>query len=148
MYEPIIHGCLRRIYRVGICPVLEVSITYPRLLADCPDEALPFAVARFNHAYLRMAEGILTWSGGTLLTSVEDAFREAGAAASYGFDRRVVDCRMTAEAEDEAGHLLVTRTISVGSRRGSIPVQRREGRDLWCCPELVLCARKKMGHNP
>ncbi len=148
MYEPITHCQLHRIFRVGICPVLEVSVTYPRLQADCPEEALPLAVARFNRAYLRMAEGILTWSGGALLSSVEDAFREAGTAASFRFDRRVVDCRMTVEAGETGRYLLVTRTLSVGSRRGSIPVQSRKGMDRWRNPGLVLCACKKIESDP
>ena len=137
------HRQLRRIFRVGACPVLEVTVTYPCLGADFPEDALSPAMHRFDQAYLRMAEGVINWCGGAPLAEAEAAFREAGAGAGYRFDRRLVICEMIVtpvNPEDpRRARLEVCRTVRTGSRRGSILEKTRTGKDIWRLRDLTLC---------
>ena len=151
------HSVIRRIHRVGACPVLEVAVTYPILSAGELSsgelssgeisleelslgeggEALP--LTRFNEAYRAMAEAWLAWVESTLLPQVKEDFAAAGSGAVYGFDRRVAVCEMRVEAfPPEGGTLTVVRTLRLASRRGSVKEVCRRETDEWRWPELTL----------
>ncbi len=141
------HRRLHHIFRVGACPVLEVTVTYPCLGADLPEDALSPAITRFDQAYLRMAEGVLNWCAGEPLAEAEAAFRAGGAGAGFRFDRRFVTCEMTVTPggpeEQKDATLQVCRTLRMGSRRGEILETTRTGKDVWRIPELTLCRQPK-----
>ncbi len=153
----ITHCHARRTCRVGACPVLEVTVTYPALCSAAPDtEELPPSVTRFNEAYRTMAENLLEWAQGSLCEAAMADFNAAGAGAAYRFDRRMVVCNMTASCpasadNAEAPCLIVTRTLRMTSRRGEVPEKRLVASDLWRWPELTLCpagrrrGRRKLG---
>lgn len=139
------HSRIRRIHRIGVCPVLEVEITYPRLDTDRSEtgEVSP-AVTRFNEAYRVMAENLLAFAEGGILTAAEADFTAAGETAAYRFDRRTVICDMIAVSDDSAPNgLVVTRTLRVGSRRGTIAEQRISAEDRWRLPELTAVPKKE-----
>ena len=141
------HSVVRRIHRVGACPVLEAAVTYPILSAgerssgelsfEEGGEALP--LTRFNEAYRAMAEAWLAWVESTLLPQVKEDFAAAGSGAVYCFDRRVAVCEMRVEAfPPEGGALTVVRTLRLASRRGSVGEVCRREADEWRWPELTL----------
>lgn len=138
---------LRRTFREGACPILEAAVSYPCL---CGEDALgqtPLSeITRFNEAYAGMAEAFLQWVEGTLLETARHAFREAGPGAGYSFDRRTVDCRMTAAfAGEPPERLYVRRYLRVGSRRGECVERARTETDIWYIPELSLRQIRKDG---
>lgn len=141
MQVSVTYARLRHVFRVGACPVLEVTVIYPCLKGGDPAERpadLP-SVLRFNQAYRRMAEGILRWSGGAPLEEAEAAFRAGGPGAGFRFDRRLVICEMTADVTADTARLRVSRVLRVGSRRGEASERFREGEEIWRLPELTLC---------
>lgn len=138
---------LRRTFRMGACPILEVTVSYPCLGdEDARKQMPPPGIARFNEAYAGMAEAFLQWVEGTLLETARHAFREAGPGAGYSFDRRTVDCRMTAAfAGEPPERLYVRRYLRVGSRRGECVERARTETDVWRCPGLTLRHIRKDG---
>lgn len=159
------HCTLRRLVRVGACPVLEVCVTYPVLsFAEDGDAAARPAVARFNEAYRAMAEAFLAWATDGPAREAVEAFSAAGAGAVYRFDRRMLLCHMTVEVASDADggtagnaapvdgrrYLRVKRSVSVGTRRGlqaaprqDAPRQSVEEIDLWRWPSLTLASKTK-----
>lgn len=139
------HCRLHRICRVGACPLLEITITYPCL---CPPEGegIGSAVDRFNTAYRTMAEKLMAWGEGALYEGVLVEFEAAGAEAVYGFDRRLLVCDMSAafseqgEGEGEGTTLTVTRILRLSSRRGGAEERGISASDRWRLPSLTLCA--------
>ena len=146
------HIC--RTCRVGACPVLEVTVTYPVLSLSIPDtETVSPAVTRFNEAYRTMAENLLAWAQGSVCEAATADFMAAGAGAAYRFDRRLVTCHMTAafvpsKENAEVRYLVVTRPLCMTSRRGEVPERRLTATDLWRWPELTLCpAGRRQGRR-
>lgn len=147
----------RRLFRVGACPVLEVSVTYPRLDAD--SIAAASSVARFNETYRAMAEAFLAWAESAPAEEAKAAFAAMGASAPYRFDRRALTCDVTAiwhgsaravkgrdgEAEGEEGCtvLTVTRTARLTSRHGEVGERSLTAVDEWRWPELTLLPRPR-----
>ena len=152
MSPTITHRTLRRIFREGVCPILEVTCSYPCLGGSSDsEEGEPLApeAVRFNDAYGRMAEGFLRWVEGEPLEAARLAFREAGSRAVHSFDRRTVACDMTAALPEKAGELWVTRRLRTGSRRGGAVERERIETDVWRWPELTLrIPRKKQVFRP
>ncbi len=135
----------RRLLREGICPILEVTVTYPWLESETP------AAARFNRAYRDAAESFLEWAEVTPYEEAKAAFASLGAAAPYRFDRRVLTCAMTAafqdypegaEGEARPTRLTVTRAACLTSRRGEVPERRVAEVDLWRWPELTAAGTR------
>ena len=126
----------RRLRRVGACPILEISVTYP-VLEEGEGALLPPAVARFNRAYADMAEALLSWADGAPADAAVEAFWAMGEGAMFRFDRRVVTCEMTVE-ETHADRLTVRRALTVTTRRGSGEGEEMVARDVWRLPELTL----------
>lgn len=127
---------LRRLYRVGACPILEVTVAYPRLT----EEASP-AVTRFNETYRAMAEGFLAWGDAAPREEAEAAFCALGASAPYRFDRRALSCSMSAAlsgAEGKPARLSVTRTLRLSSRRGEMTEVSLSETNVWRWPELTV----------
>lgn len=130
------HLCERRLIRVGACPVLEITVTYPALSGE--DPACPAEV--FNSTYRRMAEAFLYWGESAFGALAAGDFAEAGAGAGYRFDRRVLVCRMEAdmEGDGDGGRIRVTRSVWSGTRRTGQGTVLPEAVDLWRYPELTL----------
>ena len=159
MSPTITHRTLRRTFREGACPILEVTCSYPCLGVESalgeavqgPEEGkslLP-EVARFNEAYGRMAEDFLRWAGGEPLETAQCAFWAAGPSAVHSFDRRTVACDMAASLSEKMGELWVTRCLRTGSRRGGAVERERIETDVWRWPELTLrVLRKKQVFRP
>ena len=80
----------RRLTRVGVCAVLEVTVTYPHIPHESP------AAARFNEAYRSMAESFLAWADTAPAEEARASFAAMGSTAPYRFDRRILTCSMTA----------------------------------------------------
>lgn len=139
------HECIRRTYRVGACPVLEVSISYPCFFPDPDYEGeLPRNVTRFNQAYRAMAENLAAWGDTTLREIAEADFSAAGSGAAYCFDRRLMSCLMEAVwEEDERAALTVTRSLRLCSRRGTILPRELTAADRWLWPSLTLLERRE-----
>ena len=121
----------RRLVRVGACPILEVTVTYPRI----PDGTSP-TVIRFNETYRAMAEGFLAWAEATPAEEAKAAFAAMGSAAPYRFDRRILTCDMTASIESPA-RLTVTRNVTLKSRRGELAERTVTAADRWRLPEMT-----------
>lgn len=136
------HCSLRRMYRRGACPLLEVKITYPRLCPAEDGKAMTEGMARFNEAYGQMAEGLMGWAEGTLCPRAEADFEAEGAGAAYRFDRRVLTCRMDAALSfAESGEITgvaVTRTLCLTTRHSGETGGGLTATDLWRGPELTL----------
>ena len=142
-YLYLTHDTTHRIHRVGACPVLELTVTYPRI--GIADGEASSAVERFNEAYRTMAENWLAWAESVLLSEANEAFAAEGAGASYRFERRVAVCQMSAsELPAEGECLTVTRTLRLTTRRGGQGEKRRSGGDRWRWPSLTLSE----GRNP
>ena len=122
---------LRRLTRVGACVVLEVTVTYPHI----PEGDSP-AVARFNAAYLDMAERLLAWSDTVPAEEARAAYAALGSAAPYRFDRRVLICDMAVGIPSPA-LMTVTRTATLKSRRGGLAERTIVSTDSWRLPELT-----------
>ena len=120
----------RRLTRVGVCAVLEVTVTYPHIPHESP------AAARFNEAYRSMAESFLAWADTAPAEEARASFAAMGSAAPYRFDRRILTCSMTAEALSQR-LLTVTRTVTLKSRRGELTERRITAVDGWRIPELT-----------
>lgn len=120
----------RRLTRVGVCAVLEVTVTYPHIPHESP------AAARFNEAYRSMAESFLAWADTAPAEEARASFAAMGSAAPYRFDRRILTCSMTAEALSQR-LLTVTRTVTLKSRRGELTEQKITAVDGWRIPELT-----------
>ena len=135
------HSRIHRVYRRGVCPVLEVTVTYPVL--DTCGETPSSAILRFNEAYRAMAEGYLSWAEGDLLERVTEEFETAGVGAVYRFDRRRAACSMVASVSPfPQAHLLVARTVSLEGLGGRSSTQVSE--DTWRRPDLTLAAVRGM----
>ena len=130
------HLCERRLIRVGACPVLEITVTYPILSGE--DPACPVEV--FNSAYRRMTEAFLYWGETAFGELAAGDFAEAGSGAGYRFDRRVLVCRMEADMAEEGdgGRIRVTRSVWSGTRRTGQKTVLPEVVDVWRLPELTL----------
>ncbi|MBO5511627.1 MAG: hypothetical protein J6B24_07840 [Clostridia bacterium] len=128
---------LRRLTRAGACVVLEVTVTYPHIR-----EGESPAVARFNAAYLDMAERFLAWSDTAPAEEARAAYTALGSAAPYRFDRRVLTCDMTA-ALPSPDCLTVTRTATLKSRRGELAERTVTATDSWRLPELTAVRSPK-----
>ncbi len=136
------HSVVRRIHRVGACPVLEATVTYPCLSVEEGGEAP--SLTRFNEAYRAMAEAWLAWVESALLPAANEAFTAEGAGASYRFDRRVAVCEMKVETlTPEGAYLIVERTLRLTSRRGSAGEVCRRERETWRWPELTLVGENR-----
>ena len=137
---------VRRILRVGSCPVLDVRVTYPCLsIPEGEGEGSTAAVHRFNEAYREMAEGVLAWAEGDPAASARAAFFAEGEGAAYRFARYVLTCAMTAapaDAERGEGELWVTRVLSLRVGRGE-EMALSEERDVWRLPALTLRAGRR-----
>lgn len=133
----------RRLTRVGVCAVLEVTVTYPHIPHESP------AAARFNEAYRSMAESFLAWADTAPAEEARASFAAMGSAAPYRFDRRILTCSMTAEALSQR-LLTVTRTVTLKSRRGELTEQKITAVDGWRIPELtaVKIPRKRIDDRP
>ena len=133
----------RRLTRVGVCAVLEVTVTYPHIPLESP------AAARFNEAYRSMAESFLAWADTSPAEEARASFAAMGSAAPYRFDRRILTCSMTAEALSQR-LLTVTRTVTLKSRRGELTEQKITAVDGWRIPELtaVKIPRKRIDDRP
>lgn len=127
---------LRRLHRVGACPILEISVTYP-VLGEGEGDPLPPAVARFNKAYADMAEALLSWADGAPADAAAEAFRAMGEGAMYRFERRLLICEMTVEGSS-ADRLTVRRTLTATTRRGGGEGEELIARDIWRLPSLTL----------
>ena len=139
----LIHVTIRRIHRLGACPVLEVTVTYPAWIADRGE--LSPAAERFNTAYRTMAEHLLAWAEETVLPTVIEAFAAEGATAAYRFDRRLLTCTMQGELggalSDESRRLTVTRELRLTRRRDTSAAKASRTTDSWLWPELTLARR-------
>ena len=136
------HPCERRLIRVGACPVLEITVTYPALEGDEPEEA----VAAFNDGYRRMAEAFLYWGEHALGERVAGELEAEGAGAAFRFDRRLLICAMEGQILEEGGRtiLRVQRSLRLTSRRGSVEEHALPpAEDIWRIPELTLCSRRQ-----
>jgi hypothetical protein len=147
----------RRLFRVGACPVLEVSVTYPRLDAEAVASA--GSVARFNETYRALAEAFLAWAETAPVEEAQAAFAAMGASAPFRFDRRVLTCDVTAEWQgkdriakgkdaetwegDGCAVLAVTRTARLIGRRGEVEERSLMAVDEWRWPELTLLPRRR-----
>ena len=133
----------RRLTRVGVCAVLEVTVPYPHIPHESP------AAARFNEAYRSMAESFLAWADTAPAEEARASFAAMGSAAPYRFDRRILTCSMTAEALSQR-LLTVTRTVTLKSRRGELTEQKITAVDGWRIPELtaVKIPRKRIDDRP
>lgn len=148
------HCEIHRILRAGACPILEVTVTYPRLGGDedgaveaCPAAETFPAAARFNEAYGTMAQNLTEWATGSLFESALADFNGEGSGAAYRFDRRLVICDMVGEfstCEDGVlSELTVNRTLRLTSRRGSVPERHLTATDRWSLPALTLRPRRR-----
>ena len=126
----------RRLRRVGACPILEISVTYP-VLEEGEGDLLPSAVARFNQAYADIAEALLSWADGAPADAAAEAFWAMGEGAMFRFDRRLICCDMTVE-ERSADRLTVRRTLTLTTRRGGGEGEEMVARDVWRLPTLTL----------
>ena len=133
----------RRLTRVGVCAVLEVTVTYPHIPHESP------AAARFNEAYRSMAESFLAWADTAPAEEARASFAAMGSTAPYRFDRRILTCSMTAEILSPR-LLTVTRTVTLKSRRGELTERRITAVDGWRIPGLtaVKIPRKRIGDCP
>ncbi len=145
----------RRWYRVGACPVLEVSVTYPHLTVreGAEGEISPVDVGRFNDAYARMAEAFLPWAEGDPAREAAEAFGTMGAGAAYRFDRRLVLCKMTVSSvqrspSDTVGYVRVVRRVSMGRRREEEHEKNLLHEDIWRFPDMTLVRRCPRGLAP
>lgn len=120
----------RRLTRVGVCAVLEVTVTYPHIPHESP------AAARFNEAYRSMAESFLAWADTAPAEEARASFAAMGSTAPYRFDRRILTCSMTAEILSPR-LLTVTRAVTLKSRRGELTERRITAVDGWRLPELT-----------
>ena len=136
-----------RILRVGVCPVLEMTVTYPHLETDAP------ASNRFNETYRDLAESFMAWAETAPYEEAKAAFADLGASAPYRFDRRRLLCSMTAAVQGQVGvdkgergptYLAVTRTVRLLSRRGEVAERSVRAVDLWRWPELTA-ERRRVG---
>ncbi len=134
------HTTLRRLFRVGCTPVLELTVTHPVLTGNDSDadKIQASATERFNQAYRSVAEAFCTYVADRPVEEATAAFAALGSGAAYTFDRRVVLCRMEAELCDD-GFLRVRRTVTLASRRGTLPTRTREAVDRWRLSDLSLC---------
>jgi hypothetical protein len=121
---------LRHTYRVGACPVLEVTVTYPHIPHESP------AATRFNEAYRSMAESFLAWADTAPAEEARASFAAMGSTAPYRFDRRILTCSMTAEILSPR-LLTVTRAVTLKSRRGELTERTITAVDGWRIPELT-----------
>lgn len=133
----------RRLTRVGVCAVLEVTVTYPHIPHESP------AAARFNEAYRSMAESFLAWADTAPAEEARASFAAMGSAAPYRFDRRILTCSMTAEILSPR-LLTVTRAVTLKSRRGELTERKITTVDGWRIPELtaVKIPRKRIDDRP
>lgn len=135
------HPCEHRLIRVGACPVLEITVTYPALEGDGPEEA----VAAFNDGYRRMAEAFLYWGEHALGERVAGELEAEGAGAAFRFDRRLLICTMEGQILEEDGRtiLRVRRNLRLTSRRGSVEEHALPtAEDIWRIPELTIGFRR------
>ncbi len=146
----ITHECCRRLWRVGVTPVLEAMVLYP-VVSLTGQEA---AAVCLCEGYRTACEAFLAWAEGVPLEEAREAFASVDAAtgtAAYIFDRRLLACRMEArveEGEGEDARLVVSRLVTYGSRRGTVPMCRREAQDVFRVPELTLVRGKRfLGEN-
>ncbi len=133
------HVTQRRYARVSHTPVMEVSVTYPVLSLEPfggKDNFFSAAAARFNEAYRAAAENFAEWGMGAPAEEARAAFAEAGMAAAYTFDRRLLICRMEASVEGE--RLVVRRAVLLTCRRGTVASRRQDAVDRWRIADLSL----------
>ena len=138
----------RRLHRVGACPVLEVTVTYPRLrIGEGEGTPTPADAERFNRAYARMAEAFLSWAEGEPARAASEAFLSMGAGAAYRFDRRLILCNMTADLvrgsrSQGVEFLRVVRRVSQGCRKGGVTGKILIYEDVWRVPLLTLVRQR------
>ncbi len=136
------HASLHRTVRVGACPVLTVTVTYP-----CPasvEGAPEGVVTRFCEAYRHMAENFLSWatdeaSDTSPAREALMAFASSGPNRAYTFERRLLECRMEATVTSDGRGLTVERCVSMKVRRsGQFVGPSRRGFEQWRLPGLTL----------
>lgn len=138
----------RCILREGVCPVLEISISYPSLRSVEKETCdLPASVVRFNQTYRTVAENLMLWAKDVPYKAVLADFAGAGPLAFYRFDRRMVTCTIEIampagmdgfDTDSEPFMIPVTRNLRMHSRRGEMPEKSVAARDLWRWPDLTL----------
>ena len=137
-----------RLIRKGAVPILEVTVSYPRLEMEGETAG---SVLRFNQAYEAMTEAFMDWADGVLAKEAAEAYAAMGASAAYRFDRRLLVCSMRAEVRpDPADGLAVRRAVTYSSRRGTVGRNSRYGEDIWRLPSLTLRGGRrdrKLGPN-
>ena len=137
-----------RLIRKGAVPILEVTISYPRLEMEGETAG---SVLRFNQAYEAMTEAFMDWADGVLAKEASEAYAAMGMTAAYRFDRRLLVCSMQAEPlSPESSALVIHRTVTYSSRRGTVGRNSRYGEDLWRLPSLTLRGGRrdrKLGPN-
>ena len=130
-------NCLHRLYRRGICPILEMTVTYPVLTCLCGTPSPE--VMRFNKTYHALAEGWMSWGEGVLSEQVKKVFAEGGTGASYRFERWRATCDVAVILPtDGVGVLTVTRTVRLCGEGISPVVTAAE--DIWRRADLTLSA--------
>ena len=138
-----------RLIRQGAVPVLEVTVSYPRLEMEGETAG---SVLRFNQAYEAMTEAFMDWADGVLAKEASEAYAAMGMTAAYRFDRRLLTCSMHAEPlSPESSALVIHRTVTYTSRRGTVDLCSRQGTEIWRMPSLTLCSERrhtKLRGNP
>ena len=138
-----------RLIRQGAVPVLEVTVCYPRLEMEGETAG---SVLRFNQAYEAVTEAFMDWADGVLAKEASEAYAAMGMTAAYRFDRRLLTCSMQAEPlPPESSALVIHRTVTYTSRRGTVDLCSRQGTEIWRMPSLTLCSERrhtKLRGNP
>ena len=130
-----------RLIRQGAVPVLEVTVCYPCLTRE--GEAVG-AILYFNQAYEAVAEAFMLWAERVVGTEASEAYAAMGMTAAYRFDRRLLTCSMQAEPlSPESSALVIHRTVTYTSRRGTVDLCSRQGTEIWRMPSLTLCSERR-----
>ncbi len=137
----------RRLVRVGGCPVLSVSVSYPCLIS-VGEAAATAAVTSFNDTYRTAAERFTAWALDAPAAAATAAFESAGQGAAYRFARWEITCDMT-PVWDAGGEFLRMETTAVWRvRRESDARKKAQWTDLWRIPSLYLeKPTKKVGRQ-
>ena len=124
--------------RKGAVPILEVTVRYPSLTGEADGR-----VQRFNRAYEAISEAFWLWADRVLGKEVSEAYAAMGIAAAYCFDCRLVVCTMEMDPLNSQGSkLVIRRTVTYGSRRGTVDAHALRGTDTWRIPSLTQCSEK------
>ena len=128
---------LRRTRRIGACPILTVTASYPKWQGESE------AAERFNKGYLQMAEAFVTWAEKDLAPRAEVAFEALGSRAPYVFPKWeiIMDTQCffepldVREGGDEPVRLQVVATVKRRARRSDTETCTEAFRHVWCLPD-------------